>query len=131
MPYNSPCRRRLTRYPEEWIILQNTPHRLRMPSILSLYLQKVSVSSLDVVNFSTMWRESLITIAVASASALCVRALYSLYYHPLAKFPGPWYAVSFSLSGAVISYFKVEPQWLQSLVEKYGSKFNESLPRRT
>lgn len=79
---------------------------------------------LPIVNF-IMWQESMTTIAIAAISALCFRILYNTYWHPLAKFPGSWYAVSFSLSGAIISYLKVEPQWLQSLVKKYGSKLME------
>ena len=64
----------------------------------------------------------LILLAVITCSALFVRIFHNLYLHPLSKFPGPWYAASFSLSGAVISVLQIEPQWLQGLVNKYGSK---------
>lgn len=60
--------------------------------------------------------------AVTIASALLLRIIYNLYWHPLARYPGPWYAASFSLSAALISVLKLEPYWLQSLVKKYGSK---------
>jgi hypothetical protein len=49
-------------------------------------------------------------------------AIYNLYFHPLANYPGPWYANITSLSLAVISWRKAEPQWLQGVVEKYGSE---------
>ena len=59
---------------------------------------------------------------VALFSALCWRIIHNVYFHPLAKFPGPWYTSSFSLSGAIISVLKIEPEWLQGLVKKYGSE---------
>jgi cytochrome P450 len=68
-----------------------------------------------------IWQGFLIIVAIAAVSGLCLRALYNLYLHPLAKFPGPWYAASFSLSGALASWFKFEHQWLQSLVKTYGT----------
>lgn len=74
------------------------------------------------INFSIMWQQSLITLAVTVASTVFLQAFYNIYLHPLSKFPGPWYAVSFSLSGAVISYLKIERQWIQGIVKKYGSK---------
>lgn len=65
---------------------------------------------------------TLVLLAVAAASGLCLRAYYNLYRHPLAKFPGPWYAASTSLVVALISVLRVEPQWLYGLAKKYGSK---------
>lgn len=59
-------------------------------------------------------------LATALAS-LFSRIVYNLYLHPLSKFPGPWYAASFSIVGALISVQKREPQWLMSLVRRYGS----------
>ena len=61
-------------------------------------------------------------LTVASSSFIGLWLLYNRYLHPLAKFPGPWYATSTSLSVAIISVLKIEPQWLQGLVKKYGSK---------
>ena len=58
---------------------------------------------------------------VTIVSLLCFRIFRNLYFHPLSKFPGPWYAASFSLTAAIMSVRKVEPQWLQGLVKKYGS----------
>lgn len=60
--------------------------------------------------------------AAAVLSALVLRIIYNLYIHPLHKFHGPWYAASFSIVHAIISVFKREPQWMQSLVRYYGSK---------
>ena len=62
-------------------------------------------------------------VIVAIVSVFFARAFYNLYLHPLSKFPGPWYAASFSLSGAIISVLQIEPQWLHGLVKKYGSAY--------
>jgi hypothetical protein len=64
----------------------------------------------------------LLYVALAGGSAIFIRLFYNLYLHPLAKYPGPWYAATTSLSLAMVSVLKIEPQWLQSLVKKYGSK---------
>jgi hypothetical protein len=61
-----------------------------------------------------------VLVAAGTASAMALFMFYRLYWHPLAQFPGPWYASCFSASAAVISRLKIEPQWLQSLVKKYG-----------
>lgn len=53
--------------------------------------------------------------------AIVSRSIYNLYFHPLAKYPGPWYTSSFSVCLAIISVLQKEPQWLMSLVKKYGS----------
>jgi hypothetical protein len=53
---------------------------------------------------------------------LISRIVYMQKFHPLSKFPGPWYATSFSVFGAIISVRKQEPAFLMSLVKKYGSK---------
>ena len=66
---------------------------------------------------------ALVLLAVAVFSAFALRIFYRLYWHPLAKYPGPWYAASTSLSVALISVFKVEPQWLHGLIKEYGSKW--------
>lgn len=52
---------------------------------------------------------------------LVYRIIYNLYFDPLARFPGPWYTSSFSVFEALISVRKREPEFLQSLVKKYGS----------
>lgn len=52
--------------------------------------------------------------------ALLSRMFYMQMLHPLSKFPGPWYATSFSIVGAIISIKKREHLWLTHLVEKYG-----------
>ncbi|KAF6809395.1 cytochrome P450 monooxygenase [Colletotrichum musicola] len=60
-------------------------------------------------------------VAAAVFSALLLRIIYNLYIHPLRRFHGPWYAASFSVVHAIISVFKREPQWMQSLVKYYGN----------
>ena len=56
------------------------------------------------------------------AAALVTRILYMQTLHPLAKFPGPWYATSFSIFGALVSIKQKEPQFFTYLVKKYGSE---------
>ncbi|GAB1319696.1 Pisatin demethylase [Madurella fahalii] len=66
----------------------------------------------------------LVLAIVAIASALVLRIIYNLYFHPLARFPGPWYAASFSLSGAIVSLLRREPEWMMGLAKKYGAGDN-------
>ena len=72
---------------------------------------------------------SLVLLTTVIPIGLFVRALYIIYWHPLAKYPGPWYAASSSICVAIISLLKVEPQWMYSLVKKYGSKWNTAHKR--
>lgn len=62
-------------------------------------------------------------VAASVFSALLLRVIYNLYFHPLSRFQGPWYAASFSISHAVVSVLKKEPQWMLSLAKHYGSEF--------
>jgi hypothetical protein len=57
-------------------------------------------------------------------AALLSRIFYMQWLHPLSKFPGPWYATSFSIVGAIISVKQKEPEFLAYLVEKYGGAFS-------
>jgi len=66
----------------------------------------------------------LLYLVVAAVSVIFVGLFYNLYLHPLAKYPGPWYAASTSLTLALVSLWKIEPQWLQGLVKTYGSKWD-------
>lgn len=54
-------------------------------------------------------------------AALLSRILYNQFLHPLSKFPGPWYATSFSIVGAIISVKKKEPEFFMHLVKRYGT----------
>lgn len=63
----------------------------------------------------------LISLAV-SFIAILWRIFYMQKLHPLSKFPGPWYASSFSIVSAIVSVLRKEPQWLMYLEKKYGSK---------
>ncbi|PSN69121.1 cytochrome P450 [Corynespora cassiicola Philippines] len=54
-------------------------------------------------------------------TAVLSRIFYHQYLHPLSKFPGPWYATSFSLFGALVSVKQKEPEFFMYLVRKYGT----------
>ncbi|KAJ0385842.1 hypothetical protein COL922a_005547 [Colletotrichum nupharicola] len=58
---------------------------------------------------------------LAISAALILRVVYNLYFHPLSKYHGPWYAASFSLVHALISVMKYEPQWMLWLSKQYGT----------
>jgi hypothetical protein len=65
---------------------------------------------------------NLVTLTFALfTSYVIVTAAYNLYFHPLAKFPGPFWA---KLS-AIPSWYHTKNQnrhlWLLSLQEKYGA----------
>lgn len=64
-----------------------------------------------------------ITLAAIGLGVVLVRTFYNIYFHPLARFPGPWYAGATSLASGLVSVARVEPRWLMSLVKKYGSMF--------
>lgn len=65
---------------------------------------------------------SLLTLLSAAVVAvLAVRVFYNVYFHPLSQFPGPGYAAATSLTSAIISLRKKEPEWLLGLTKKYGS----------
>ncbi|KAL1595729.1 hypothetical protein SLS60_009418 [Paraconiothyrium brasiliense] len=55
-------------------------------------------------------------------AAILLRIIYCQFYHPLSKFPGPWWATSFSIVGAIISVRYKEPRFLTYLVKKYGTE---------
>lgn len=59
-------------------------------------------------------------IGVAVGILICHRLIYNLFFHPVAKYHGPWYAAVSSFPLAFISVLKMEPQWLMALVKKFG-----------
>lgn len=61
-------------------------------------------------------------------TAILGRIFYMQKLHPLSKFPGPWYATSFSVVGAIISVLHREPQFFMYLVDKYGSRRSSHFP---
>lgn len=63
-----------------------------------------------------------IALVATLFAALLSRIFYMQFLHPLSKFPGPWYATSFSVVGAIISIKKKEPEFFMYLVKKYGSR---------
>ena len=60
-------------------------------------------------------------LLTAPVILLFARIVYNLYFHPLAKYRGPWYTSSFSLIGALISVRQIENEWLLNLTRKYGT----------
>jgi hypothetical protein len=58
----------------------------------------------------------------ALLTAILCRIFYMQRLHPLANFPGPWWATSFSVVGAIISVMHKEPEFFMCLVKKYGNK---------
>lgn len=80
------------------------------------------MSLIDVISFSLTPSTFGFAILCVLFAALLLRIIFCQYFHPLAKFPGPWWATSFSLVGALISVRYREPQFLTYLVKKYGSK---------
>jgi hypothetical protein len=90
-------------------------------SIIDIVMGLLSSLTLE-VNAASL----VLAILATVLAALFSRVLYMQYFHPLSKFPGPWYLTSFSLVGALISIKKKEPEYLMYLVRKYGSS---SAPR--
>ncbi|KAK8081260.1 Cytochrome p450 [Apiospora saccharicola] len=67
------------------------------------------------------WTQALGLLLVGLISAAAVRIVRNVYLHPLSKFPGPWYAAATSLTSAIVSWRRAEPQWLLGLTRKYGT----------
>jgi hypothetical protein len=85
-------------------------------SIINIVMGLLNSLALEVNTASLV-----LAILATVLAALLSRILYMQYFHPLSKFPGPWYLTSFSLVGALISIKKKEPEYLMYLVRKYGS----------
>jgi hypothetical protein len=84
----------------------------------------LSISSVNMLGTQLKVSPLVVSYALLAAiiTALLSRILYMQKFHPLSRFPGPWYATSFSLFGALVSVKGKEPHFLMSLVKKYGSK---------
>ncbi|TDZ46115.1 Cytochrome P450 monooxygenase gsfF [Colletotrichum trifolii] len=63
----------------------------------------------------------IVLLVIAVFVALVLRIVYNLYFHPLSRYHGPWYAASFSICSAIISLLKLEPQWMVYLSKRYGT----------
>lgn len=66
--------------------------------------------------------KAVLALGFVALSLVGYRIIYCLCWHPLRHFPGPWYAACSSLPLGLASIASVEPDWLMSLVRKYGSK---------
>lgn len=69
--------------------------------------------------------EKPLEVAYMSLASLLLALVCHIFYmqklHPLSKFPGPWYATSLSIVGAMISIKKREHLWYTYLVKRYGT----------
>lgn len=59
-------------------------------------------------------------VPIVILAALTFRIVHAQFFHPLSAFPGPWYASSFSITMALVSLTKREPEYLMYLIHKYG-----------
>lgn len=85
--------------------------------MMALHMNEILPAS----GFGSVWGLLALTVLVGVAAAAW-RVVYSLYFHPLKNFPGPWYTACTSLPLGIAGLSRSEPAWLNSLVEKYGSK---------
>ena len=84
----------------------------------------VQVWLLTPLNFILACSRSPAGIAVGIVIlALSLPAVYNIFFHPLAQYPGPWYAKASSLPLALMSWYQKEPDWLHILARRYGSAF--------
>jgi hypothetical protein len=83
------------------------------PSIVAMFASDWAFGSFPIF---------VLLLLTAAVTAVAFRIFYNLYWHPAAKFPGPWYCAVSSFPISIISVSRIEPKWLQSLVKKYGSR---------
>lgn len=65
--------------------------------------------------------KAVLALGFVALSLVGWRIIHCLFWHPLRHFPGPWYAACSSLPLGLASITSKEPDWLMSLVRKYGS----------
>lgn len=65
--------------------------------------------------------KAVLALEFVALSLVGWRIIYCLFWHPLRHFPGPWYSACSSLPLGLASITSKEPDWLMSLVSKYGS----------
>ncbi|KAK8009452.1 cytochrome P450 [Apiospora marii] len=61
-------------------------------------------------------------LVIGGVAAVAWRIVYSLYFHPLRGFPGPWYTACTSLPLGIAGLSRSEPEWICGLVEKYSKE---------
>jgi hypothetical protein len=65
---------------------------------------------------------NLLALGATLALAYCVStAIYRLYFHPLAKFPGPFFARISDIPGYLHTLKQDRHVWLLRLQEQYGT----------
>ncbi|KAI7779521.1 hypothetical protein LA080_000805 [Diaporthe eres] len=64
--------------------------------------------------------KAVLALGFVALSLVGWRIIYCLFWYPLRHFPGPWYAACSSLPLGLVSITSKEPDWLMSLVRKYG-----------
>ncbi|KAH7391885.1 cytochrome P450 [Pyrenochaeta sp. MPI-SDFR-AT-0127] len=79
------------------------------------------METLQAIKLDASLQNVSLSVLLVLLTAVLGRVLYMQKLHPLSKFPGPWYATSFSLVGAIISIKQREPEFFMYLVKKYGS----------
>ena len=92
---------------------------LSMTETISLQFAATSVVSVGLSTSETIGLSGTLTMIVIFYSIY--RFIYNLYFHPLAKFPGPWLATTTKLPIAYYTWHGQASQWIHALHEYYDS----------